>query len=138
MFAIVAMISIVSMVTVIIITVLIVVVTPVALLVTRNILAVVPVVLDKVDAFPAGIVFVAVLAPMFGMAGRHAQIDWWAIRWSAIDYNGLGVNHLRLRIVADVNLSIEAGLANTYGYADIARECRSNKAGRGGDYCGCD
>ena len=41
-------------------------------LVTRDVLAVVPVVLHKEDPFAAGVVFAAVIAPMFGVARRYA------------------------------------------------------------------
>jgi len=51
------------------------------LLVTRNIFVVLPFVLHKEDPLAAGVVFVAVLAPMFGVARRYAQIDRRTIRW---------------------------------------------------------
>lgn len=81
-------------------------------LVTRNILVVVPVVLHKVDPLAAGIVFAAVLAPMFGVARRYAQIDRRAAHRYPLDDYRLTINHLWRRIVADVEPSIEAGLAD--------------------------
>jgi hypothetical protein len=45
------------------------------LLLTRNIFVVLPFALHKEGPLAAGIVFVAVLAPMFGVAPRYAQID---------------------------------------------------------------
>ena len=47
----------------------------VSFLITRNILAFVPVVVDKEDPLAAGVVFATVLAPMFGVAWGYAQID---------------------------------------------------------------
>ena len=43
--------------------------------VTWYIHVVVPIVLHKEHLLAAGVVFVAVFAPMFGVAGRDAQID---------------------------------------------------------------
>ena len=53
---------------------------PMLFLVARHVLAVVPVVLHKIDTLAAGIVLMTVPAPVFGVAGRYAQIDRWAIR----------------------------------------------------------
>ncbi|MBS1172452.1 MAG: hypothetical protein H6R12_1282, partial [Proteobacteria bacterium] len=72
------------------------------LLVTRNVLALVPVVLHKVDPLAAGIVF----------------------------HNGPAIDDLRLRIPADVKPSIEAGLADADGNTDIGRECRNGGGGQ--------
>jgi hypothetical protein len=47
----------------------------VLLLVTRHIFPLVPVVLHKVDALAAGIVFATVFFPILGVTWRHAQID---------------------------------------------------------------
>ena len=50
-------------------------VTTMFFLVTRDVLVVVPIVPDKEDSLAAGMVFVAVLVPMFGVTRRYAQID---------------------------------------------------------------
>ena len=55
--------------------------TTMLLLVTRNIFVVLPCVLHKEDSLAAGVVFVAVLSPMFGVARRYAHIDRRTIRW---------------------------------------------------------
>ena len=83
-------------------------------LVTRDVLAVVPVVFDKVDSLAAGMVFVAVLVPMFGVTRRYVQIDWRTMHRYSLNYNGPGVDHLRLRIATDLDVTIEAGLADAY------------------------
>ena len=44
-------------------------------LIARCIFTVVPTVLNKVDTLAAGVVLAAVLAPMFGMAWRYAQVN---------------------------------------------------------------
>lgn len=105
-------------------------------LVTRDILAVVPVVLHKVDPLAAGVVFAAVLAPMFGVARRYAQIDGRAAHWYPLDYSRLMIDYLWLRIAADVESAIEAGLADADGNTDIVRECRGGDGGS--NYRRCD
>jgi Na+-translocating ferredoxin:NAD+ oxidoreductase RnfD subunit len=44
-------------------------------LVTRNVIAVVPVVLHKEDSLAAGVVLAAVLAPVFCLTWRYTQIN---------------------------------------------------------------
>lgn len=100
---------------------------------TRNVLAAVPLVPHKEDPLAAGVVFAAVLAPMFGMAGRYAQIDRRTIHRYPLDYHRLTIDHLRLRIVANVESAIKAGLADADGNTDIGRECR--RGGGGECYC---
>src|SRR5512135_1892649 len=97
--------------------------------VMRNVLAVVPVVPHEEDALAAGVILVAVLSPMLGVTGRHAQIDRREIQRYPFDHDGLAVDHLRLRIAADVDASIEARLADADGNADIGREGRRNAGG---------
>ncbi|BCB26755.1 hypothetical protein SKTS_16410 [Sulfurimicrobium lacus] len=64
----------------------------VTFLVTRDILAVIPSVLHEVDALAAGIVFVAVLAPVFGVTWGYAQIDRRTVRRNPSDYHRLRIN----------------------------------------------
>lgn len=82
-------------------------------LVTRNIFAVVPIVLNKIDGFAAGVVFVAVFPPVFCITGRYVQIDGRAIRVAAFHYFGLAINHLWLRVAPDLDAAIKSGLAET-------------------------
>lgn len=82
------------------------------LLVTRNVLVVIPVVLHEVDPLAAGVVFAAVFAPVFRVARGHMQIDRRAVNQYPLDYNRLPVDKLRLRIIADVEAAIETGLAD--------------------------
>jgi len=98
-------------------------------LVTRYILAVVPVVLHKQDPLAAGIVFTAVLAPMFGVARRYAQINRWAVHRYPFNRYRLTINHLRLRIIAYVESAIETGLANTDRNSNVGSECRGGDSG---------
>lgn len=105
-------------------------------LITWCVLVVVPVVLHKVDALIAGVIFSAVLCPMPTMTGWYAQIDWIALIFCALDYSGLTIVSLRLRIAADVKLTIEAGLADANRDSDVGSECRGSDAGSG--YCSCD
>src|SRR5574340_568160 len=98
-------------------------------LVTRNVLAAVRIVFHKVDPLAAGVVFVAVLAPMFGVARRYAQIDRWAVRRYPLDYYRLTIDHLWLRKVADVEPAIEAGLADADRDPNVGSECRYGGSG---------
>ena len=101
-------------------------------LVTRNVIAVVPVVLHKEDSLAAGVVLAAVLAPVFGLTRRYMQINRRSIRRYLLDCYRLTINDLRLRIVTEVEATIVVGLANAGMTLVIARECR----GDGGDQ-GC-
>jgi hypothetical protein len=109
---------------------------PMPFLIPRNILPAIPLVLHKEDRFPAGVIFVAVLAPILTVARRYAQIDRRAAYRCALDYDRLTIDHLRLRKVADIEPAIEAGLADADGDSDVGSECRSGYGGRG--YCRCD
>ena len=97
-------------------------------LVTRNILAAVPAVFHKEDPFAAGVVRVAIIAPVLCMVMRHVQINWRTVHWHPFDDYRLAINHMWLWIAADVYSAIETGLANTDRNADIGRECWSGKA----------
>src|SRR3569623_440539 len=103
-------------------------------LVTRNILAVIPAVPHKVDPLAAGVVFVAVFAPVPGMARGHMQIDWRAVHRDALDDARFPVDQPGRRIATDIDLTIEAGLSDADRHADVGRECRN---GGGGQY-GCE
>jgi len=94
-------------------------------LVTRNVFAFVPVVLHEVDPLSAGFVFVAVLRPLLGVSRRHAQVARRTIHPHPFDDNRPALDDLRLRIAADVQPSIEAGLADAHGNTHIGRECGS-------------
>lgn len=115
---------------------LILIVPTMLFLITRNVLAVVPAVLHKVDPLAAGVVFVAVLAPISGMARRYAQIDRRTILCYPLDYSRLAIDHLRLRVVADVEPAIKSGLADADRDANVGSVCRGGDGGSG--YCRCD
>src|ERR1019366_849909 len=104
-------------------------------LVTRSILAVVPVVLHEEDPLAAGVVFAAVLAPMFGVARRYAQIDRRAVHRHPLDCHRLTIDHLWLRIVADIESAIEAGLADADRDSNIGSESRCVDGGNGYRRC---
>src|SRR5665647_3686091 len=106
------------------------------LLVTGNIFAVVPSVLHKEDTLAACVVFSAVLAPMFGMARRNAQIDRRTIvRYTPLDYHRVTIDHLWRRKVTDVQLAIEAGLADADRDANIGSKGRCADGGNGERCC---
>ena len=105
-------------------------------LVTGHIVAFIPVVLHEIDPFAAGVVFVAVLAPMFGMMPRYAQIDGRAISGSPLDHYRLTIDYAWCRIVTYVEPAIEARLADRDRDADVGSQCRTSD-GYNGD-CRCD
>lgn len=101
-------------------------------LIIGNVLAGVPVVLDEVDPLPAGMVLVAILAPVLGVAGWNVQVDRRAHDRYPLDDDRLRVDQLRRRIAANVDAAIEAGLADAYRDANVG-----GKRWRGGDdQCG--
>ena len=91
------------------------------LTVAWHVLFVVPAILHEIDRLPAGVVLVAVLAPVLLMARTYVQVNRLACyaRWRTLDNDWLSVDQLRLREIADIDAAIEAGLADLDGYADI-------------------
>ncbi len=97
--------------------------------VTWYIHVVVPIVLHKEHLLAAGVVFVAVFAPMFGMAGGDAQIDRRSIHWYPIDHTGLAIYDLWLRIPADLESTIKAWLPDADGNTHVSGKCRRGGQG---------
>jgi hypothetical protein len=81
-------------------------------LVTRNVLAVLPVILHKEDPLAAGMVCAAVFAPVFCLTRRYAQIDRRAIPQYPPDCRRMTVDELWRWIVGHVESTIVVGLAN--------------------------
>ena len=82
-------------------------------LIARYIFPVVPVVVDKIDRLAAGVVFVAMFAPVFGITRRHVQIDGLRVGVAAFNHFGLAIDHLRLRVPSDIDAAIKPGLADS-------------------------
>lgn len=83
-------------------------------LVMRNVDIVVPSIAYKIGRAATGIVFMAVLAPVFRMTGRYVQVDWLmnnAIR-CRMNNDWSRVNDFWLRKVTNINATIEAWLTN--------------------------
>jgi len=59
--------------------------------VNRCVFTLIPVVADEIDAFAAGAVAVAVLVPVLGVAGGHAQIERRALIRHGLDDHRLGI-----------------------------------------------
>lgn len=95
-------------------------VTPTTLLIARRIFTFVPLVLNKIDTLATGAVFVAVLAPVLGMAGRDAQVDRRTTVRNRLDQDRLPIDDRGTRITADVDLAVEAGLADADRDAHIS------------------
>jgi len=107
--------------------------------VMRSVFAVVPAVLHKENSLSAGVVVAAMPAPMSGVARRHVQVDRRAVRGYLLDYDRPAVDDLRLRIFADVEPTIEAGLPDAERHANVGGECRRGGGGsRDGGRRGCD
>jgi hypothetical protein len=89
-------------------------------MVLRHIDILVPPVAHEVDGVAAGIISVAVPAPVFRMTGRHSHVD------RPCNNHGRGPNHdrsrvydFRLRKASYVDAAIKTGLADTDGHAHI-------------------
>lgn len=93
-------------------------------LITRHIFLVVPVVPNKIDPLTASVVFAAMLAPVFGVTRRHMQIHRLTTDRNSMNHHRLAIDHLRLRIIIDVDLSVKTGLTDTDRYADIGSDSR--------------
>jgi hypothetical protein len=105
--------------------------------INRNELAVVPVVLHKVDPLVAGVIFVAIPGPILAMARGYAQIDRFALYHYPLDDSRVTIDHSRrrIRIIANVESAIEAGLADANRNSNVGSECRSGNGGS--SYCRC-
>jgi len=63
----------------------------VALTVDRRIFPLIPLVADEIDTFAAGAIAMAVLVPVLGVAGGHAQIERRALIRHGLDDHRLGI-----------------------------------------------
>jgi len=81
-------------------------------LVTRDVLLSVPVVLHKVDPFVAGVVLTTVFTPVLCVSGRYVQVDRRAVHRCSIHDARLLVDQSGSLEVSDVDVTIEARLAN--------------------------
>jgi hypothetical protein len=97
--------------------------------VARHVFVSVPVIAHEVDTPAAGVVSPAMLAPVLLVARWHTQIDGLFINNIGIDSDRLFVNHPRLWKIADVDLTVKAGLADVDGYADGGKRghCKCGK-----------
>ena len=86
------------------------------LTVNRSVFLLIPAVLYEIDAFPAGAVAMAVLAPVPGMAGRDMQIEWRTGDRHAMDHPRRRVEQWRWWETANIDAAVEAGLANVDGH----------------------
>lgn len=107
------------------------------LAIMRSEIALVPVVLYKVDPFAAGTIIAAMLVPIMAMAWRNAQINRFTLHHDALDDSGLAVDHawLRVRIIADIDAAIETGITNRHGNPDIGGVSGSAQGSSGQGRC---
>ena len=77
-----------------------------------------PVLPYKVHRSLAGIVFVAMLVPVFLVAWRHVEIKWLPDR-GLDDYDGSLIDHPRRRIVPDSDLTVHTRLIDPDGHTNI-------------------
>ena len=68
------------------------------------------------------------------MTRRHMQVERLAYHGHRLDHDRLRVDQLRRRRIADVNTTIETGLADTDRDTDVGGECRNGCQCHGG--CG--
>lgn len=102
----------------------------VLLTVARHVFVVVPVVAHEVDRAAAGMVLRTMPAPVPFVPRRDVQVNRLNDNRLSRLYGNhrLCINDGRRRNVADVELPVEAGLANADGYGDVAgKRCRSRE-----------
>lgn len=122
-----------TIITSVLVTVVIIPTVTMVLPITRDVLVVIPVVLYKVDPLAAGVVPVAMLAPVLAMPGRYAHIDRLFYHDNPLDDPRLTIDHtwLRVWVIADVDSPIEARLADANRHSDVGSECGSGECGCG-------
>jgi hypothetical protein len=99
-------------------------------LVMRNVFVLVPVVVNKIDTLATGVVLAAMFAPVPCVAGRDVQVDWGTMNRNPLDDHWVTIKDTWRRIaIPNVDLSIETGLTDADGYADIG--CESLRSGSG-------
>lgn len=93
----------------------------VALAVAGNIDIVVPPVLHKIDWLTAGVVLVAIPAPVPGVSRGNVQVDRLLgdTHRSPLDHDRTWVDEYRLWNVTDIDAAIEPGLADRNRYAHV-------------------
>lgn len=111
--------------------------TAMLLTVVRSVVAAIPVILHKIDAFTASVVAAAMLAPVSRVTRRYAHIDRSTRYFHALDGSRLTIDHpwLRVWIVANIDAAIESGIADTERNANIGCKRRRGEGGNG--YCRC-
>jgi hypothetical protein len=93
----------------------------IALTITRRVNIVVPMIVHEVDPPPAGMVLVAVFAPMLGMPWRYAQIERLLDYGRSLHENRTRVDHARFGEIAKVDDAVEIRLADMNGNTDISQ-----------------
>jgi molybdenum cofactor biosynthesis enzyme MoaA len=77
-------------------------------------------------------IFMTMSLPISGVAWRDAQIDRLTIhRHSPLNDSRLSIEHPWLRVIADINLAIKAGLTDVNRNTNIGSECRNSESGSG-------
>lgn len=91
----------------------------------RDVFVVVPVIAHEIDRPAAGVIFGAMFAPVLLMSGRDVQITRWrrCILRRPRNHDGLCKHNGRAGDIANINLAIEAGLADGDRYSYIAGKC---------------
>ena len=103
----------------------------------RHHVLLVPVVIHEIHRMAAGMIFATMPFPMHPMLGRHPQVNRFRRRRSGRwrrNQHRLRHNDLGLRILADVNAAVHAGLAELNGDSYIGRlggKCGKSAAGCG-------
>jgi hypothetical protein len=100
--------------------------------VVGNIDVVVPDVIHKIDRLAAGVVSVAMLAPVLGVAGRDPEIERRQdyAHGRRADEDRLRIDESRLRDVADIEPAIETRLSDADGDTDVGGVRRTDGCGQ--------
>jgi len=101
-------------------------------LVSWYILAFIPAVAHEIDPLAAGLVRATIPAPMLGVAGRNVEVDRRTHNRHPLDDHRLPVDESWRRITTDVDMTMETGLADADGYANLGGEYRQGAGSAGG------
>ena len=99
-------------------------------LICRYICFIIPSVAHEIDGTVAGVVFMTMLFPLFGVTGRNMDIERWRRGYThgyGSNQNRLGINNLRLWKISNIYLAIKARLTDADRHTNIGCLCCDGK-----------
>lgn len=92
----------------------------------------IPVVIYKIDTLATSMILVTMPTPILTMRQWYSQIYWFALNHYPFNYAWLTINYpwLRIRVVANVDSTIEAWLPNAHGNPYVGSYCWGGNRGK--------